>query len=88
MPTKFNCIGQQQQDPLCPCQMKVYRENDYDLSKCGDIDNIFCLIRNAPRIETFGEGAILEHKEEYAAYVKAKKEAILGFEEWYEHTYG
>ena len=88
MPIKYNCIGPQSQDPLCPCQMRIYRENDFDLSKCGNIDEIQCVIRNAPRMETFGEGTILEHKEEYNEYVKAKQATILGFEEWYEHTYG
>jgi hypothetical protein len=80
MPTIVNCVNRADNVEMCPCQLKIYKDNDYDLESCGDIENIQCLILNLPRLVDFGE--------EYEKYVDCKKAEILSYHSWYEHTYG
>jgi hypothetical protein len=88
MPTKINCVNRADNVEMCPCQLKIYQDSDYDLESCGDLEDIRCHILNMPRREAFGEGTVLGHKEEYNKYVDGKKAAILSYHSWYEHTYG
>ena len=52
-PMTFNCMGPQNGEPLCPCQMKIFKRNGYNLAKCPPLDDIWCEIKNKRRLRDF-----------------------------------
>lgn len=45
-----NCMGPQSGDPLCPCQMQILRDHNYDADQC-ELNDILCEVIGKPRMK-------------------------------------